>query len=131
MIDSKGSKGLTVTEIWKRLGLNNKRNYYRLTNMVSRFGLHLQAGSHKRSMLYRVWTPGNLNSYGITGPGNNQQHAHREVGTSELGLDGGKDLVLMGDSYNASSETCPTSMKRSQNKRVAPQRGRLKIKINR
>lgn len=129
MIDSERSKGLTVTEIWKRLGLNNKRNYYRLTNMVSRFGLHLQAESHKRSMLYRVWTPSNLNSYGNNGPGNNQQHAQTEVGTSQLGLHGGKDIVLIGDSDNASSETFLTSMKRSQNKRVAPQRGRLKIKI--
>lgn len=129
MIDSEGSKGLTVTEIWKRLGLNNKRNYYRLTNMVSRFGLHLQAESHKRSMLYRVWTPSNLNSYGNNGQGNDEQHEHRDVGTSELGLNGGKDLILVGDSYNTSSEIFPTSMKRSQNKRVAPQRGRLKIKI--
>lgn len=129
MIDSERSKGLTVTEIWKRLGLNNKRNYYRLTNMVSRFGLHLQAESHKRSMLYRVWTQSNLNSYSNNGPGNNQQHAQREVGTSELGLHGDKDLILVGDSCNASSEAFLTSMKRSQNKRVAPQRGRLKIKI--
>jgi len=117
MIDNERSRGLTVTEIWKRLGLNNKRNYFRITNMVPRFGLHLQAESHKRSMLYRVWTHNNLNSYSNNGPGNYQQHAQREVGTSELGLHGGKDLILVGNSCNANSEAFLTSTKRSQNKR--------------
>ncbi|OVA13387.1 B-block binding subunit of TFIIIC [Macleaya cordata] len=60
MIAAEGTKGLTVTEVCKRLGLNNKRNYSRLLNMFSRFGCHLQAESHNRSVLYRVWTSGNF-----------------------------------------------------------------------
>eukprot|EP01018_Ginkgo_biloba_P011372 Gb_30476 [translate_table: standard] len=130
MIDSEGSQGLTVTEMWKRLGLNNKRNYYRLTNMVSRFGLHLQAESHKRSMLYRVWTSGNLNSYVNNDLANNLQGMQKEIGTSEVSLLGGRDLRLIDESYNAHSEVCSTSMKTIQTTQTtAPHRGRLKIKI--
>ncbi|KAF8388748.1 hypothetical protein HHK36_025428 [Tetracentron sinense] len=61
MIDAEGSKGLTVTEVCKRLGINSKRNYTRLLYMFSRFGMHLQAESHNRGMVYRVWTSGNFN----------------------------------------------------------------------
>ncbi|KAA8541644.1 hypothetical protein F0562_022796 [Nyssa sinensis] len=61
MIDAEGSKGLTITEVCKRLGINNKRYYTRLLNMFSRFGMHLQAESHNRGVAYRVWTSGNFN----------------------------------------------------------------------
>ncbi|XP_057504442.1 uncharacterized protein LOC130787950 isoform X1 [Actinidia eriantha] len=61
MVDAEGSKGLTITEVCKRLGINNKRYYTRLLNMFSRFGMHLQAESHNRGVAYRVWTSGNFN----------------------------------------------------------------------
>lgn len=60
MIDAAGSEGLTVMEVCKRLGIDNKKNYNRLVNMFSRFGMNLQAENHKKCMIYRVWTPGNF-----------------------------------------------------------------------
>ncbi|OVA06628.1 B-block binding subunit of TFIIIC [Macleaya cordata] len=62
MIAAESTKGLTVTEVCKRLGINSKRNYTLLRNMFSRFGCHLQAESHNRSFHYRVWTSGNFTS---------------------------------------------------------------------
>lgn len=62
MIDAEGSKGLTITEVCRRLGLNNKRYYTRLLNMFSRFGMHLEAENHNKGVAYRVWTPGNFNN---------------------------------------------------------------------
>ncbi|CAK9179892.1 unnamed protein product [Ilex paraguariensis] len=61
MIDAEGSKGLTITEVCKRLRINNKRYYTRLLNMFSRFGMHLQAESLNRGVAYRVWTSNNFN----------------------------------------------------------------------
>ncbi|KAK9081515.1 hypothetical protein Syun_030839 [Stephania yunnanensis] len=61
MIDAAGSKGITFTEICKQLGLNNKRNYPRLLNMFSRFGIHVQAECPNKAMQYRVWTSRNFN----------------------------------------------------------------------
>ncbi|XP_077214427.1 uncharacterized protein LOC143849324 isoform X2 [Tasmannia lanceolata] len=61
MIDAEGSKGITVAEVCRRLGLNSRRNYTRLLNMFSRFGMHLQAESNNKSVVYRVWTFGNFN----------------------------------------------------------------------
>ncbi|MCL7028743.1 hypothetical protein MKW94_010002, partial [Papaver nudicaule] len=60
MIAAEGTKGITINEILKRLGLSNKKYYTRLLNMFSRFGCHLQSESHNRSVLYRVWTAGNF-----------------------------------------------------------------------
>ncbi|XP_022853182.1 uncharacterized protein LOC111374704 isoform X2 [Olea europaea var. sylvestris] len=61
IIDAEGSKGLTITEVCKRLGIRNKPYYNRLLNMFSRFGMHLQAESHNRCVGYRVWSSGNFN----------------------------------------------------------------------
>ncbi|XP_057830258.2 uncharacterized protein LOC131041249 isoform X1 [Cryptomeria japonica] len=129
LIESEGSKGLTVTEMWKRLGLNYKRNYYRLTNMVSRFGLHLQAESHKRSMHYRVWTSNNLNSYENDCPANSKQNVSEEAHGSELALVDGEERLISG-SYNPISETHFNSTRKSHKQEEAvSQCGRLKIKI--
>ncbi|XP_049935440.1 uncharacterized protein LOC116260035 isoform X2 [Nymphaea colorata] len=62
VIDSAGSNGITVQEVCKKLGINSKKNYHRFTNMVPRFGLHLQPESYKRSMIYRFWTSRNFNT---------------------------------------------------------------------
>ncbi|XP_043719454.1 uncharacterized protein LOC122667263 [Telopea speciosissima] len=60
MIDAAGSKGLTVTEVCKQLGINNKKNCYnRLLQMSSRFGMHMKAESLNRGMVYRFWTSQN------------------------------------------------------------------------
>ncbi|XP_052182207.1 uncharacterized protein LOC127794928 isoform X2 [Diospyros lotus] len=60
MVDAEGSKGIMITEVCKRLGINNKRYYTRLLNMFSRFGMHIQAESHNKGVAYRVWTSRNL-----------------------------------------------------------------------
>ncbi|XP_027105521.1 uncharacterized protein [Coffea arabica] len=62
MIDAEGSKGLTFTEVCRRLGICNKQYYDRLLDMYPRFGMHLQAESCKRSYVYRFWTSRNFNS---------------------------------------------------------------------
>ncbi|KAM7483891.1 hypothetical protein LguiB_008474 [Lonicera macranthoides] len=62
MIDAEGSKGLKITEVYERLGINNKKYYDRLLMMFSRFGMHLQAESQNRGAAYRVWTSGNFAS---------------------------------------------------------------------
>ncbi|KAK1592831.1 hypothetical protein Q3G72_031099 [Acer saccharum] len=62
MVDAEGSKGLTVIEVCDRLGIENKKNYSRLCNMFTRFGMHLQAENHKTTVAFRVWTSGNSNS---------------------------------------------------------------------
>lgn len=60
MIDAEGSKGLIVNEIYKRLGINNKRYYPRILDMVDRFQMHLDSESLNRGVAYRVWTSGNF-----------------------------------------------------------------------
>uniref|UniRef100_A0A161ZTH2 Uncharacterized protein n=1 Tax=Daucus carota subsp. sativus TaxID=79200 RepID=A0A161ZTH2_DAUCS len=61
MVNAEGSKGLTKTELCKRLGLNNKRYNTRLQSLFSRFGMHLQAENQNRGVAYRVWSHGNFN----------------------------------------------------------------------
>ncbi|XP_047341147.1 uncharacterized protein LOC124944847 [Impatiens glandulifera] len=61
MVDAEGPKGLTINDIIKRLGLNNKRYYKRLINMFSRLGMPLEAENHNRCVAYRVWTHKNFN----------------------------------------------------------------------
>lgn len=62
MIDAEGSKGLTLNEVYKRLGINNKRYYPRILDMVSRYRMHLDSESLNRGVVYRVWTSGNFNT---------------------------------------------------------------------
>ncbi|KAM6598206.1 hypothetical protein CsatA_008730 [Cannabis sativa] len=61
LIDAAGSQGLTVMEVCKRLGIDNKKNHDRLVSMFSRFGMDLQAETHKKCIVYRVWAPGRHN----------------------------------------------------------------------
>nr|GMD41481.1 General transcription factor 3C polypeptide 1 like [Ipomoea batatas]GMD46254.1 General transcription factor 3C polypeptide 1 like [Ipomoea batatas] len=56
MVDAEGSRGLTITEVSRRLGINNKRYYTRLLNGFSRLGMHMQAERPNRGVVYRVWT---------------------------------------------------------------------------
>uniref|UniRef100_A0A7N0V6S9 B-block binding subunit of TFIIIC domain-containing protein n=1 Tax=Kalanchoe fedtschenkoi TaxID=63787 RepID=A0A7N0V6S9_KALFE len=60
MIDSTGSKGLTLVELCKRLGISNKRYYNTLVNMFSRYGMPCKEEGHKKGMVYRVWTSRNF-----------------------------------------------------------------------
>ncbi|XP_044496277.1 uncharacterized protein LOC123218747 isoform X2 [Mangifera indica] len=62
MVDAKGSNGLTVMEVCDGLGIDKKKNYARLRSMFSRFGMPLKPENHKRTLAYRVWTPGNSKS---------------------------------------------------------------------
>lgn len=49
-------------QVCDRLGIDKKKNYSRFCNMFSRFGMHLQAENHKKTVAFRVWTSGNSNS---------------------------------------------------------------------
>eukprot|EP00250_Pteridium_aquilinum_P019555 c24476_g1_i2 orf=212-5611(-) len=57
-----GSEGVSVTEIFTSLGLNNRKNYYRLSDMIPKHGFHLKVENHKRSTQYRVCIPADLSS---------------------------------------------------------------------
>ncbi|PON96225.1 B-block binding subunit of TFIIIC, partial [Trema orientale] len=61
MIDAAGSKGLTMVEVCRGLGIDNKKNYDRLVSMFSRFGMDLQKENHNKGEVHRVWTPGRRN----------------------------------------------------------------------
>ncbi|KAL5708625.1 hypothetical protein ACHQM5_019399 [Ranunculus cassubicifolius] len=78
LIDAEGSKGMTVTEVLERLGLDNKRNYSRLFSMILRFGMHALPENHNRGTHYRVWTSGNF--HGET-PNTNPEYSqsHKKV----------------------------------------------------
>lgn len=71
MIDAAGFEGITVMEVCKRLGIDHKRNYGRLVNMFTRFGMHLQAETQNKCTVYRVWTRGNFK------PEYNNQYFHK------------------------------------------------------
>ncbi|KAH7414897.1 hypothetical protein KP509_14G017100 [Ceratopteris richardii] len=57
IIKQGGPEGVPVTEIFTSLGLNNRKNYYRLSDMIPKHGLHLKVENHKRSTQYRVCIP--------------------------------------------------------------------------
>lgn len=59
LIDNSGPSGLYMMDIWKQLGLNNKRNYFRVTNMLAKGCIVSEAEQHKKSMLYRLRTAPN------------------------------------------------------------------------
>ncbi|CAE5962590.1 unnamed protein product [Arabidopsis arenosa] len=56
MVDAQGSKGLAVMEVCERLGIDKKKIYPRLCSICSRVGMHLQAESHKKTRVFRVWS---------------------------------------------------------------------------
>ncbi|CAM8992734.1 unnamed protein product [Rhodiola kirilowii] len=62
MIDSNGSKGITLVELCERLGINNKRYYNTFINMFHRCEMPCREEGHKKGMTYRVWTSRNLNT---------------------------------------------------------------------
>ncbi|GKB03885.1 B-block binding subunit of TFIIIC [Tanacetum coccineum] len=68
MIDAEGSKGLIINEVYKRLGIKNKRYYPQIIEMVSRFGMHMDSESHNKGLAYRVWTAGNFNKKVLNTP---------------------------------------------------------------
>lgn len=50
-----------LLQVFNSLGLQNKRNYYRISTMLERGWLVSEAENHKRSTLYRLKTARNLN----------------------------------------------------------------------
>lgn len=49
-------------QVCDRLGIDKKKSYSRFCSMFSRFGMHLQAENHKKTVAFRVWTSRNSNS---------------------------------------------------------------------
>ncbi|KAL5697292.1 hypothetical protein ACHQM5_030844 [Ranunculus cassubicifolius] len=75
LIDSKGSKGMTIPEVCERLGLNSKRYYKRLGRMIPRLGMHALGEGHDRGACYRIWSFGNFHGgTPNTKPGYSQSH---------------------------------------------------------
>ncbi|MDV3199467.1 MAG: hypothetical protein Q8874_02740, partial [Sweet potato little leaf phytoplasma] len=46
-------------QVYKRLGINNKRYYPRILEMKDRFRMHVDSEGHNRGVAYRIWTSGN------------------------------------------------------------------------
>ncbi|CAM6083280.1 unnamed protein product [Calypogeia fissa] len=61
LVDRSGSEGVQMIEVFNSLGLQNKRNYYRISTMLERNLLVSEAENHKRSTLYRLKTARNVN----------------------------------------------------------------------
>ncbi|CAI0447514.1 unnamed protein product [Linum tenue] len=61
MVDGKGTEGVTGIEVCSRLGLDKKKTYERFRDLVDRFGMHIEAESHKKTAIYRYWTSANYN----------------------------------------------------------------------
>ncbi|KAJ0974336.1 hypothetical protein J5N97_016301 [Dioscorea zingiberensis] len=62
MIDAEGPKGITITEISKRVGLSGKFVHSRIVDMCSRYRMNILAEMNKRTRQYRVWTSKNHQS---------------------------------------------------------------------
>ncbi|KAH6827918.1 hypothetical protein C2S53_014880 [Perilla frutescens var. hirtella] len=63
MIDAAGSKGLTNTDVCRRLGLCSKEYHRRYFKpLMSKFGVHSLKESHKKGEVCRLWTTGNFKS---------------------------------------------------------------------
>ncbi|XP_058097983.1 uncharacterized protein LOC131242975 isoform X6 [Magnolia sinica] len=96
MVDAEGSKGITVMEVSKRLGLKRSKN--RLQNMFSRFGMPLQSENHNKSSLYRVWTPRNFS--------HKECHSYDESKQLVIGGTGpGLGNEITGTSYDVKTDT--------------------------
>ncbi|KAG6733311.1 hypothetical protein I3842_01G220300 [Carya illinoinensis] len=109
MIDAAGSEGLTVMELCKRLGIDNKKNYNRLVNMFSRFGMELQAENHKKCVVYRVWTSRNFSSGPANAFLNKSKNVFDENKVSNLhvgNLDASKRSAHTFSEYDPSTSDC-------------------------
>ncbi|KAL1096624.1 hypothetical protein V6Z11_D06G235800, partial [Gossypium hirsutum] len=61
-IDATGSKGMHITEVGKRFGINKKTNHRNCFSVSSRFGMPMQMELHNKSHEYRIRTSRNSES---------------------------------------------------------------------
>ncbi|TYI78778.1 hypothetical protein E1A91_D06G237900v1 [Gossypium mustelinum] len=61
-IDATGSKGMLITEVGKRFGINKKTNHRNCFSVSSRFGMPMQMELHNKSHEYRIRTSRNSES---------------------------------------------------------------------
>nr|KJB68239.1 hypothetical protein B456_010G233800 [Gossypium raimondii] len=61
-IDATGSKGVLITEVGKRFGINKKTNHRNCFSVSSRFGMPMQMELHNKSHEYRIRTSRNSES---------------------------------------------------------------------
>ncbi|PPR88502.1 hypothetical protein GOBAR_AA32186 [Gossypium barbadense] len=61
-IDATGSKGMLITEVGKRFGINKKTNRRNCFSVSSRFGMPMQMELHNKSHEYRIRTSRNSES---------------------------------------------------------------------
>ncbi|CAD6250175.1 unnamed protein product [Miscanthus lutarioriparius] len=64
MISAQGTKGITLVEIGKRLGLNNsKKLHKRVSSMLKKIDLTWEAEVPDKTSQYRIWTSKNFSLY--------------------------------------------------------------------
>ncbi|XWS16178.1 hypothetical protein CRYUN_Cryun34aG0062700 [Craigia yunnanensis] len=111
MVNAEGYEGFPVMTVCERLGIDKKRSYCRFFNMFSRFGMHLQAESHKKTTAYRVWTSGNSNPNSSNAFFIKSKNANDEIEISNLDVvnsevpDGSNQNFLECDPSTSAGET--------------------------
>ncbi|XP_039060768.1 uncharacterized protein LOC120204817 isoform X2 [Hibiscus syriacus] len=122
MVDAEGSEGLPVMTVCERLGIDKKRSYSRFFNMFSRFGMHLQAESHKKTTVYRVWTSGNSyckssNAFLIkpSDAGDDKQISVLDCGHSEVPDESNQNLIECNPSTSAVGSFTPVKVNDMEN----------------
>lgn len=70
-------------QICRRLGLNLKKTYSRITDLCTKFGMCMESEKPNRTQVYRVWTPKNYEQYStIVSAGSWQELAPTEIESS-------------------------------------------------
>ncbi|XP_039053662.1 uncharacterized protein LOC120195803 isoform X2 [Hibiscus syriacus] len=105
---------VAIMMVCERLGIDKKKSYSRFFNMFSRFGMHLQAESLKKTTAYRVWTSGNSyckssNAFLTKSNDTNddKQISSLDCGHSEVPDESNQNLI----EYNPSTSAVDTPVK--------------------
>ncbi|XP_021293853.1 uncharacterized protein LOC110423806 isoform X2 [Herrania umbratica] len=122
MVDAEGSEGLPAMTVCERLGIDKKRSYSRFFNMFSRFGMHLQAESHKKTTAYRVWTSGNANPKSSNAflikpknPHDENEISNFDVGNSEVPDGSNQNFIEDDPSTSAGNFSTPMKVNDMEN----------------
>ncbi|XP_019058110.1 PREDICTED: uncharacterized protein LOC104813957 [Tarenaya hassleriana] len=127
MVDAEGSKGMAVMDVCERLGMDKKKSYPRFYSMFSRAGMHLQVESHKKTTVFRAWTPRNVDPASSELLHNSPENLSREkkLPFLEFGtprVDAGLDLTPKdyGHSAGDGDLTAPTKLIDSESNSGGP-----------
>ncbi|CAA6670524.1 unnamed protein product [Spirodela intermedia] len=119
MIDGEGPKGLTISEVSKRLGLSSKRTEMRICDMCwrmpKRFPMHMRFENYNRTKVYRVWTLRNFEGNSLGGTSSNCENdlmitnisSHCEMDRVPDDQSSGKNMLSDFSSKDLLSENMP------------------------